>query len=65
MTITSDTVLIAHWTETSVDEDDDKNDALAVGDELETDQGQSIHHTGRPLRLSTRCITRCRSSREI
>ena len=38
MTITSDTVLIAHWTETSVDEDDDKNDALAVGDELETDQ---------------------------
>ena len=38
MTITSDTVLIARWTETSVDEDDDKNDALAVGDELETDQ---------------------------
>lgn len=38
MTITSDTVLIAHWTQTSVDEDDDKNDALAVGDELETDQ---------------------------
>lgn len=38
MAITSDTVLIAHWTEASVDEDDDKNDALAVGDELETDQ---------------------------
>ena len=38
MAITSDTVLIARWTETSVDEDDDKNDALAVGDELETDQ---------------------------
>lgn len=38
MAITSDTVLIAHWTEVSVDEDDDKNDALAVGDELETDQ---------------------------
>ena len=38
MAITSDTVLIARWTEASVDEDDDKNDALAVGDELETDQ---------------------------
>lgn len=38
MAITSDTVLSAHWTEASVDEDDDKNDALAVGDELETDQ---------------------------
>ena len=24
-----------------------------------------LHHTGRPLRLSTRCITRCRSSREM
>lgn len=38
MAITSDTVLIARWTEASVDEDDDKKDELTVGDELETDQ---------------------------